>query len=91
MTPIAEARIRAAFAALADELIDALEAEAAAGARAPDTLLSIPAAAERLGIARSKLYGLIASGDLGSLTVGRRRLVPSAAIAGFIADRQADR
>ncbi|MGK9270321.1 helix-turn-helix domain-containing protein [Williamsia muralis] len=44
----------------------------------------IEAAAERLGIKRSLLYELMKSGDLRSVKVGGRRLVPESAIVEFI-------
>jgi excisionase family DNA binding protein len=39
---------------------------------------------ERLGLGRSKVYELMASGQLRSCKVGRRRLVPESAIVEFI-------
>jgi excisionase family DNA binding protein len=44
----------------------------------------IPAVCERTGIGRSKLYQLMASGDLESVRVGRRRLIPEAALIQFV-------
>ena len=38
-------------------------------------LLSIPEAVQTLGIGRSKLYEMIAEGDLETITIGRRRLI----------------
>ena len=38
-------------------------------------LLSIPEAARVLGIGRSKLYEIMAGGELDTVTIGRRRLV----------------
>jgi len=38
-------------------------------------LVSIPDAAQALGIGRSKLYELIGEGHLETVTIGRRRLV----------------
>jgi excisionase family DNA binding protein len=41
-----------------------------------DTLLcSIPDAAKALGLGRSKIYELITSGGLETVTIGRRRLI----------------
>lgn len=40
--------------------------------------------AELLGIGRSKLYQLLASGSLESMTIGRRRLIPREAIVEFV-------
>jgi excisionase family DNA binding protein len=61
-------------AALREEL-----AEAASGT--PERLLDIPSAAAALGIGRTRLYAELDSGQLRSVKVGRRRLVPSSAIA----------
>jgi excisionase family DNA binding protein len=66
------------------ELVAALRAElAAASAPAPDVdrLLAIPEAADVLGISRSALYSAMATGHLRSVKVGRRRLIPSSALA----------
>ena len=54
-------------------------------------LHNIEGAQERLGVGRSKIFELIASGELRSVRVGRRRLVPEQAIIDFIArlDEQA--
>ena len=41
-------------------------------------------AAERLGLGRTKTYELIRTGELRSLKVGRRRLVPLEAIDEFL-------
>jgi excisionase family DNA binding protein len=80
-------RLEAAVA----ELVAALRAEVRAEppAAAPDRLLGVDEAAAALGLGRSALYGEIAAGRLASITVGRRRLIPAAAIAAFIAERQA--
>jgi excisionase family DNA binding protein len=73
------------------ELVDALRAEARASvppdAGAPDRLLSIDAAAEALGIGRSALYGELQAGRLRSVKVGRRRLIPAAALAAYINEK----
>ena len=75
-------------AALA-ELVAALreEAQAEATPNAPDRLLSVDEAAVTLGLGRSLLYGEIQAGRVRSVKVGRRRLVPSAAITDYIASR----
>lgn len=87
MTTTDEA-IRAAVDALADAVIAAIRAEAAA-AREPasDRLMSIDEAAAALGIGRSHLYAEIGAGRLRSLTSGRRRLVPSSAVTEYIERR----
>ena len=44
----------------------------------------VEAVIERLGVGRSTVFALMASGDLRSCKVGRRRLVPESAIVDFI-------
>lgn len=48
-------------------------------------LHAVAAAAERIGMSRSRLYELFAAGELRSVKVGRRRLIPESAIAEYIA------
>lgn len=84
MTPATEARIRLAFANLADEIISALEREEQA--EQPDRLLSIDAACEALGgVARSTLYRELSAGRMRSVKVAGRRMIPSSAIAEYSA------
>ncbi|MCF8781254.1 excisionase family DNA-binding protein [Rhodococcus ruber] len=44
----------------------------------------IDSARERLGIGRSKIFELIASGELRSVKIGRTRLIPESAIIELI-------
>ncbi|WP_037184652.1 excisionase family DNA-binding protein [Rhodococcoides fascians] len=53
-------------------------------------LLQTDQASSRLGISRSKLFGLIQSGELPSVKVGKRRLVSDSAIDQFIAKLEAE-
>lgn len=46
-------------------------------------MLSVPEAAERLGVGTTKVKQLIASGQLASVTIGRRRLIPAAEVRLF--------
>ena len=78
-------RLAAALVELAEALREEVRAEAEAGSRPPDRLLSVGEASALCGVTRSTLYGLIASGELRTIKLGRRRLVPSAAVAEFIA------
>jgi excisionase family DNA binding protein len=72
------------------ELVAALQEEARAESApsAPDRLLSVDEAANALGLGRSLLYTEIQAGRLRSIRVGRRRLVPSVAVADYIGSRQ---
>ena len=64
------------------------EALAEAAAR----LQGIKSAQERLSVSRSTIFELIGSGQLRSVLIGRRRLIPEQAIRDFIAqlDQQAE-
>ena len=46
-------------------------------------LVSIPDAGKALGIGRSKIYELLNSGDLQTVTIGRRRLVCVESVKAF--------
>jgi uncharacterized protein (UPF0261 family) len=53
-----------------------------------DNLNAIPATQERLGnMGRTKLFELIRSGELKSVTIGRRRFVADSEIDRFIASK----
>jgi excisionase family DNA binding protein len=56
-------------------------------------LLSVTEVAELLRIHRATVYDLLATGELRSTTLGRRRLIPRAALDEFVAslDRRAER
>jgi len=80
------ARLDAALAELAAAIRDEVTASATrpAATDGPPALLSTTDAARRLAIGRSALYGLIAEGELRTIKVGRRRLVPADALAEFV-------
>ncbi|MBM4726062.1 helix-turn-helix domain-containing protein [Rhodococcus hoagii] len=50
----------------------------------------IDVAANRLGIGRSTLYGLMNSGQLRSVKIGKNRLIPESAIVEFVARLEAE-
>jgi excisionase family DNA binding protein len=82
-----EQRIRDLVDRLAAAIADQLRAESDA---LPDRLLSIDEAAAALGIGRTSLYQAMATGRVRSVHVGRRRLIPSSAIAEVAAAHQSD-
>jgi excisionase family DNA binding protein len=47
-------------------------------------LLSVEEAARRLRIGRTTMYGLIAAGQIETVTIGRRRLVPPECVAAYV-------
>ena len=50
-----------------------------------DGALTIQAAVDFSGVPRSSIYELLNSGDLPSIRVGRRRLIPKRALVEFLA------
>lgn len=77
-------RIERAIRELADALRDELRAETAPAA--PERLLSLAESTVMLGVGKGTVKSLVSQGRLRSIKVGRRRLVPSDALAEFIAD-----
>jgi excisionase family DNA binding protein len=57
----------------------------------PRQVWSIPDAAERLGVSRTTLYALIKNGELGSVTIGRRRFVAEEQLQRYLDDQIHDR
>lgn len=55
--------------------------------RVQQWLYDIPQAAEALNVSPRTIATLIASGQLSSVTIGRRRLVPRQSIDAFVAAR----
>ena len=49
-----------------------------------ELLIDIRTAAARVGLGRSKFYELVQDGTIESVTCGRRRLIPVAAIEAFV-------
>ncbi|MEU3543495.1 helix-turn-helix domain-containing protein [Streptomyces paromomycinus] len=54
-------------------------------------LLTVEEAARRLSIGRTTCYGLIRSGELESVGIGRLRRVPADALAEYLARRRTGR
>ena len=50
-------------------------------------LLTVVEAAQQLGISRSKLYELLADGELPSVRIGRTRRIATSALEQFVAQR----
>jgi excisionase family DNA binding protein len=75
-------RLEAALAELAAALLEELRASPPASPL-PDRLLSIEEAAQQLGIGRTLMYSELRSGRLASVKLGRRRLVPRAALGRY--------
>jgi len=64
-------------------------------ARAPEQrpsrlLLSVDEVQDLLGVGRNLIFALLSTGELESIKIGRRRLVPVGAVDRYIAARLAD-
>lgn len=46
---------------------------------------SVPEVVERLGVGRTMVYRLLSNGEIGSVRIGNRRLVPATAYDAFVA------
>ncbi len=75
------ARLETALAELAAAIRDEVRDELDNRADGPPELLSVRSAAALLGIGRTATYDAIGRGELRSLKVGRRRLIPADALA----------
>jgi excisionase family DNA binding protein len=49
--------------------------------------LTVEEAARRLGVGRTKMYALIASGEIPSVAIGRLRRIPAEALNAYLAAR----
>jgi len=76
--------LAAALAAVIEKAVrDAVAVVRLSPANSKQALFSVPEAAKALGLGTTTVKKLIASGDLPSITVGRRRLVPQSAVDNF--------
>ncbi len=57
----------------------------------PRLLLTVPEAAEALAISRSKLYELLASGDVASIRIDGSRRIPLTALEEYVSRLLAER
>lgn len=69
---------------MTEQLMDEV-ARLVAEATRPGRLNQLDDVMARLGVGRSTVFGLLASGRLRSVKIGRRRLVPEQALIDFIA------
>lgn len=65
-------------------------AAATAGPADGKLLLTVDEAAQRLGIGRTLMYGLISAGEVQAVTVGRLRRVPSESLTEYVDRLRAD-
>jgi excisionase family DNA binding protein len=72
-----------ALRAVIEEDVSKAVATVKATATEDAVMLSVPEAAQRLGVGTTKVKQLIASGQLASVSIGRRRLVPADGLRAF--------
>jgi len=53
-------------------------------------MYSVDETIQTTGLGRTKVYELLATGELPSVKVGRRRMIPAAALQEFVADLLAE-
>jgi excisionase family DNA binding protein len=51
---------------------------------------SIPNAGEMLGVGRTSMYDLIARGEISTITIGTRRLVPHDELVAYVERRRSE-
>lgn len=66
--------------------VELAAAIAALNERPPRIALSIEEAAESIGVSKSVIENLVATGQLRTKVIGRRRVIPVAALKRFVGD-----
>ncbi len=83
VTPTTD-RLEAAVRELVEALREEVQAEVRVRTASTPRLLSIAEAAEACGLSRSTFYGLMGRGEIRSISIGRRRLIPESALREFM-------
>ncbi|WP_457029216.1 helix-turn-helix domain-containing protein [Kitasatospora sp. P5_F3] len=86
-TPLSLSRLAGAVGLTEHQLL-ALVAHCGTGMPDPTLVaLTVEEAARRLGVGRTTMYALVASGEIPSVTIGRLRRVPAEGLKEYIAAR----
>ncbi|MQS13379.1 helix-turn-helix domain-containing protein [Streptomyces kaniharaensis] len=72
---------------LPEQSLLALVANCDKAADATRVALTVEEAARRLGVGRTTMYGLVSSGEVPSVMIGRLRRIPAKALSDYIAAR----
>ena len=86
-TPMPISLLADALGVSPQDLLDLIRASAP---DAPDptlVALTVEEAARRLGVGRTTMYALLASGEIPSVTIGRLRRIPAEALNEYVAAR----
>lgn len=68
-------------------LLDLIRASAPDASDPTLVALTVEEAARRLGVGRTTMYALLASGEIPSVTIGRLRRIPAEALNEYVAAR----
>ncbi|MEV7934946.1 helix-turn-helix domain-containing protein [Kitasatospora sp. NPDC088264] len=85
-TPLELARVAHALGTT-EQVLLRLIADQSSAADPTLVALTVEEAARRLGVGRTTMYALVASGEVSSVTIGRLRRVPAEALKKYVASR----
>ncbi|CAM5469227.1 helix-turn-helix domain-containing protein [Streptomyces viridifaciens] len=86
-TPLSFARLACALDLTEGQLLALVANSHEEAADLTLVALTVEEAARRLGIGRTTMYALVASGEVPSVTIGRLRRVPAEALKEYVAAR----
>jgi excisionase family DNA binding protein len=81
LAAVIQQAVKEAVAEAVAEVVPQVLAQASSD---PVLVMDVPEAAARIGLSESHTKRLIASGEIASITIGRRRKVPVAAVSDYI-------
>ncbi|WP_063775866.1 helix-turn-helix domain-containing protein [Streptomyces odonnellii] len=86
-TPISAALLADALGMTEQQLLDLVQANTNTAYDPTLVALTVEEAARRLGVGRTTMYALLASGEIPSVTIGRLRRIPAEALSDYVAAR----
>ncbi|MFF2144424.1 helix-turn-helix domain-containing protein [Kitasatospora sp. NPDC058190] len=86
-TPLELARVAHALGTTEHVLLRLIADQGRVAADPTLVALTVEEAARRLGVGRTTMYALVASGEVPSVTIGRLRRVPAEALKEYVAAR----
>ena len=86
-TPLPIPLLADALGVSAQALLDLIRASASTAPDPTLVALTVEEAARRLGVGRTTMYALLASGEIPSVTIGRLRRIPAEALNDYVAAR----
>jgi excisionase family DNA binding protein len=86
-TPTPIALLADALGVSAQDLLNLVQAGASTAPDPTLVALTVEEAARRLGVGRTTMYALLASGEIPSVSIGRLRRIPAEALNDYVAAR----